>query len=137
MNKIKVETIKEIVNILEQQIAESETNYSADFVVGDLVYYINSEGNIVQAIIDEIYSSRYFIHEVGSKIGIWNHIKWWILLHIDWVYINYNLPKGYPGHAVNAGEDIFRTKQEAEDNLLLHNILYDLLNYRTRYLTEK
>lgn len=150
MNNIKLETIKEIVNILEQQIAEIENKYEKtkqEFEVGDVVYYNNPHGKVVPAIVDEIYKVPkekvegsfvfYWIHEQGYKINWWNKFTFFLLFNIPFLHFRYRIPKGYPGHGVLAGDDIFRTKQEAEDISLLYNMVYDITEYKNRYLTEK
>ncbi len=150
MNNIKLETITESINTLksqvEQQILEIENTYDItkpEFEVGDVVYYNNPHGKVVPAIIDEVYKSTvknsfvyYWTHEQGYEIGWWNKFTFFLLYNIPFLHFRYKVPKGYPGHGVLAGDDIFRTKEEAEDILLLYNLLDSLYDYKQRYLTE-
>lgn len=142
--------INETIRVLEQQInnqiAEIENKYNItqqEFEIGDLVYYLNSHGEIVPAIIDEIYLNNtsgsfvfYWIHESGSKIGWWNKFTFFLLINIPFLQFRYKVPTGYPDYGVLAGDDIFRTKEEAEDILLLYNLLNILADYNERYSIE-
>ena len=108
-----------------------------------LLYYLNSHGEIVPAIIDEIYLNNtsgsfvfYWIHESGSKIGWWNKFTFFLLINIPFLQFRYKVPTGYPDYGVLAGDDIFRTKEEAEDILLLYNLLNILADYNERYSIE-
>ena len=76
------------------------------------------------------------IHESGSKIGWWNKFTFFLLINIPFLQFRYKVPTGYPDYGVLAGDDIFRTKEEAEDILLLYNLLNILADYNERYSIE-
>ena len=141
-----MQNITELEHQIYQQITEIENKYDStknEFEVGDIVYYLNPHGKVVPAIIDEVYKSTvnnsfifYWIHEQGYKINCWNKFTFFLSYNMPFLHFRYKIPKGYPGHGVLAGDDIFRTKEEAEDILLLYNLLNILADYNERYSIE-
>jgi hypothetical protein len=115
------------------------------FNIGDLVYYVNPHGIIIPSVIDEIQNFQdttgpggfiyYWIIPEGCKISIFNKIKFWLSTNLPWLRITYNVPKWCPGHALLAGDDIFKTEDEAVKSLLLSNLKYNLTDYKNLLTT--
>jgi hypothetical protein len=109
-----------------KNIQDSYNNLVVEFLIGDEVYYIHNDGNIVKAIIDKIENPRtsgdlvyYWIIPENAKIRIYDKLKFWLCTNLG---INYSPPKNFPGHSVLSGDDFFRTKEEAELMLILSDI---------------
>jgi hypothetical protein len=117
------------------------------FDVGEKVYYINCHGHIVSAIIDEIqdFSSTtgpggfvyYWIVPEGCKLTLFHKIKFWLSFHIKFIHLKYEVPDCFPGHGVLPGDDIFKTEQDAQKSLLLHNLKFNLIDYLTLLRKEE
>lgn len=139
--------ISDLLSQLKNRAQLIEKTYKlteVEFSKGDIVYYVNPQGDIVPAIIDDIRQGNqsgdfvfYSIHEEGAKISWWNKFKFFLLIKIPWLHFRYDVPQGYPGHGVLAGDDIFRTEQEAEIILMLYNSIYNLVDYQTFLMHEE
>lgn len=109
--------------------------------VGDIVYYLNYNGKITPAVIDEVQNFQhstgpggliyYWITPKNCKLTILNQFKFYFYTYIIPWRPSYKIPNGFPGHAVLPGDDIFSNEEDAIESLFLHNLKYDLQQYVT------
>jgi len=143
----------ELCEKLNQEIKKIENcynNYKIEFEIGNEVLYITNFGEVVRATISNIQDfSRggtiqggmiyYWIIPENAKFTILNWIKLytWLLCSTFFPCQNWQfpLPKGYPGHAVLAGYEFFRTEREATLILLL-NELHEILKEKQQECTN-
>lgn len=128
-----------ILDHLKIQTEMFEEKYSQTvqhFEIGETVYYINNHGFIVPAVIEAIHGPFgdggcifYDIRPEGAKITKLDKIKFWIYLHHNWFNLKHEVPKGYPGHSVSAGDDIFKTEEDANYMMTIYNSMYHLSDY--------
>lgn len=130
--------IKDTIDVLE----DCYPIITQHFNVGDTVFYIDNYGDIVAAQVTEIddFSDNgtipggciyYWIQLENCHITIWNKIHSWLSRHTPisiltkFPSLRYYVPPCFPGHAVTAGVDIFKTRDEAElKNMLNHAYYY-------------
>lgn len=132
--------ISKTIDHLKIKAEELEEKYPQNvqhFEVDETVYYIDKFGNITTAVIEEVQNTApldggfylYWVRPKGSKITIWNKIRFWLVLNCTWFDLKHTVPQGYPGHAVNAGDDIFKTEEDANYMMVVYNSMYNLSDY--------
>jgi len=110
------------------------------FNIGEMVYYVDPHGIITPSVIDEIQNFQdttgpggfiyYWIIPEGCKVSIFNKIKFWLCVNLPWLRVTHKVPECFPGHALLAGDDIFKTEDEAIESLLLSHLKYNLIDYK-------
>ena len=130
------------IKLLIEEIEENYDVYKVEFLKGDIVYYINYNGDVIKATIDKVegyygYGQQdpnklvyYWIIPENAKLSWYHNLRFWIACKIKRWYPQ--PPKEFPGHSVLAGEDFFRTKDEAEKFITLSYIYNELENYLSK-----
>ena len=143
----KVITLNQIFDLLEERRSKIRNTYDITkqhFLIQDTVYYIDNHGYILKARVTEIADFShggtipcgciyYWIEPDGCRLSWINKVHFWITWILPYCVLyhvpkrwRYKIPPCFPGHAVTAGEDIFRSEEEAMQALLLNNAWYDL-----------
>jgi hypothetical protein len=117
------ENIQKCIYLIKQEIKKIESNYNnyeIEFNIGDRVWYLGYE-DIIQATVIDIddWSEGgmipggmvyYWIEPDNAKLTFWDTLKYKYAHFLGKVYMP---PKEFPGHAITAGYEFFRTKEEA------------------------
>lgn len=128
-----------VIDHLKIKNQEFENKYNQliqHFNIGETVYYIDNYGNVIPAVIESIYKPStdggfifYNIRPEGAKITKLDKIKFWLYRNCNWLNLKHEVPKGYPGHSVMAGDDIFKTEEEARYSVIISSAMYTLSDY--------
>lgn len=125
------------LTVQNQEFDEKYNEKTQHFNVGENVYYINNFGDILPAIVEQIQNNNpsngglylYWIRPEGCNITKWHKFKYWFKTTFTWLNLKCNIINGYPGHAVLAGDDIFKTEEDAKYAITVYNAKYLLSDY--------
>lgn len=132
----KIDAFRKDIENSIMDISQNYNPYLIEFAVGDEVWYAASVPRkaVITAIDDYSEGGEipgglvyYWINFEGAKLSIFDYIRYY------WAYLKgsvYFPPKDFIGHAILAGEDIFRTKAEATIIGNLYNLRYHLINLK-------
>jgi len=135
---LQVSQVLDYFKIESEKIYNSYNPHIKHFNVNDTVYYIPNYGNVMTAKIESIDDFTkngtepsgmiyYWIIPENCKLSIFKKINFWLFLKFP--KIKYKIPNCFPGHSVVAGDDIFKTKEEAELYLQINFCYHSLSDY--------
>jgi hypothetical protein len=135
-----VKEFEEMLDLVNSELDEISNKYNPgkiEFEIEERVWYISYSSEIVESTVVDIDDWSKGGTVYGGLVYYWiipdNAKTTWI----DTVKYRYSHlfgkvympPKEFPGHAISAGEEIFRTKKEAERALHLYFIRNSIDEY--------
>lgn len=126
------------------EIQSNYDNYQVQFEVGDLVYVLGKYSDFYPAHILRVQDFSNGGEKAGGLVYYWlipenyRH-QWWYDLYFFYkrLFKQTWLPPRIIGHAVLAGEDFFRTEDEARKYEVLSGLKYYLIDYFSLFQGEK
>ena len=118
------------------EIQANYDNYQIEFKVGDSVYCLGNTSDVYPARITLVQDFSNDGMEAGGLVYYWlvpenyQHLWWYDLYSFYKRLLKQTwLPPRIVGHAVLAGEDFFRTEDEARKFEVLSGLRYYLIDY--------